>query len=31
LAFRTVRRKEFDAALLDLVRRRGIAVQEERA
>jgi menaquinone-9 beta-reductase len=28
LAFRTVRRKEFDAALLDLVRRRGIAVQE---
>ena len=27
-AFRTVRRKEFDAALLDLVRKRGIAVQE---
>jgi menaquinone-9 beta-reductase len=26
--FRTVRRKEFDAALLDLVRSRGIAVQE---
>ena len=28
LAFRTVRRKEFDAALLDLVRSRGIAVQD---
>jgi menaquinone-9 beta-reductase len=28
LAFRTVRRKEFDAALLALVRSRGIAVQE---
>jgi menaquinone-9 beta-reductase len=27
-AFRTVRRKEFDAALLDLVRSRGIAVQQ---
>ena len=28
LAFRTVRRKEFDAALLDLARSRGIVVQE---
>jgi menaquinone-9 beta-reductase len=28
LAFRTVRRREFDAALLDIVRRRGVAVKE---
>jgi menaquinone-9 beta-reductase len=27
-AFRTVRRREFDTALLDLARRRGIAIQE---
>ena len=28
LAFRTVLRREFDASLLDLVRRRGVAVEE---
>lgn len=28
VAFQTVRRREFDAALLDLVRRRGVAVAE---